>query len=79
MQPREICDAADMSDAAGMDRRGANEVDQALLKERPAIVNAVEHLSYGKRRRAVLPDEPESLLVLGGDGVLQPEEVKGLK
>ena len=57
-----------------MDRRHADVVDELLLHEQPRIPDGVEHLADGQRRRGVLADEPEALLVLGGHSVFEPEQ-----
>ena len=66
-------------DAAGVHDRRADVVDELLLDELLAVVDAVEDLADRDRRRGVLADQAEALLQLGGHRVLHPEQVVGLE
>ena len=72
-------DLAQVGDAAGVHDRGADVVDELLLDQLLAVVDRVEHLADRERRRRVLADQPEALLVLGRRRVLQPEQVVRLE
>src|SRR5881396_3888951 len=74
-----IRDAAQMRDAPRMNDRRADVVDQLLADQILAVPDRVEDLADGEWSRRVLPDEPERLLVLGGCGVLEPEQAIGLE
>ena len=51
---------AKMRETARMDDARADVVDELLLNETVAIIDAVEHLSHRERRRRVLPDGAKS-------------------
>src|SRR6185295_661289 len=68
-----------MTDAAGVHDGRADVVDQLFLNELLAVVDGIEHLADGERRRRVLSDDPESFLQLCRDRVFQPEEVMRLQ
>src|SRR2546426_9459966 len=68
-----------MRDAARVNDRCTDVVDQLLADQILAVPDRVEDLADGERSRRVLPDEPERLLVLGGGGVLEPEQAIGVE
>ncbi|MNT77213.1 hypothetical protein D3C72_2163040 [compost metagenome] len=70
----EIHDPPQRRDATGMHRRHAYIINQLLLDEEARIPDRVEYFADGERRRGVFPDQPETLLMLGRDGILQPEQ-----
>ena len=72
-------DPAQMGDAARMDHGRPHEVDQPLLDQGLAVPDGGEDLADGQRRRGMLADGAEGGLVLGRDGVLQPEGTEGLE
>src|SRR6185503_16892755 len=49
-------------------------VDELFRDECRYIVNTVEHLADGDRRRRMPPHQAKSLLELGADGIFEPEE-----
>ena len=75
----QVRDLAQVGDAAAVDHGHADVVDELLFDEAVAVVDGVEDLAHRERRRGVLADEPEALLQLGGDRVLEPEEMVGLE
>ena len=64
-----------LREAAGMNDRGANIVDQLLLNELLAIEDAVEHFAHGQRRRRMPANQAETFLQFRWCRVLQPKEV----
>ena len=73
MDRGEIEDAAEPGDAAGVDRRDADIVDQLLLDELFAVPDGVEHLADGDRGGRMLPDQAETVLPFCRHRVFQPE------
>ena len=67
-----------VGDAACVHDRGAHVVDELLGDELADVPHGAEHLADRDRRRGVLPDEPERLLVLGRSRVLHPEQPAAL-
>ena len=72
-------DLAQMRDAAGVDHRGADVVDQLVLDQLLAVPDRVEHLADRDRRHGMLADQPERFLVLGRRRVLDPEHAQRLE
>jgi hypothetical protein len=79
VERRQVGDAPQVRDAAGVDHRGADVVDELVLDQVLAVPDGVEHLAHGQRRGGVLADQAEGLLVLGRRGVLDPEQAIGLQ
>ena len=75
----QVRDLSQVADAAGMNHRRTDVVDELFLDELLAVVNRIEDLTHGERRRGVLADDPEALLQLCRHGILQPEQVGRLE
>ena len=71
---RQVGDSPQMRDAAGVNDRGADEIDQLLGDQRLAVVDRVEDLADRDRRHRVLADQPEAFLVLRRRRILHPEQ-----
>src|SRR5919198_2084460 len=67
-------DLAQMRDPARMDDRGPDIIDELVLNEVLAVVDAVEDLADRERRHRMLSDEAESVLILGRGRILHPEQ-----
>src|ERR1035441_8844574 len=68
-----------MRDAAGVRDGAANVVDQLLADEGLVVPDRVKYLPDRERRRRVRSHQPQRLLVLRWDAVLQPEQVVGFE
>ena len=79
VQRRQVGDAAQVRDAAGVDDGGADVVDELLLDQALAVPDGIEDLAHGQRRGRVLADQAEGVLVLGRGRVLDPEQAVGLE
>src|SRR6266702_201905 len=79
MQIREARNTAQVSDPSRVHHGCPDVVDQLLLNELLAVPDAVEHLAHRKRRRGVLADQAEIGLILGRDGILEPEQPEWLE
>ena len=67
-------DPAQMADAASVDHRRADIVDQLLLDKLLGVPDRIEDLADRERGGGVLADQPEAGLVLGRGRVLEPEQ-----
>ena len=79
MHLRKVRDLAEVCDAAGVDDRRSDVVDQLLLHQLLTVENRVEHLADGDRRRRVPTNETETGLQFGGSGIFQPEKMVRLQ
>ena len=79
VQRGQVGDAPQVRDAAGVHDGRADVVDQLVLDQVLAVPDRVEHLADRQRRRGVLADQAERLLVLGRRRVLHPEQAVGLE
>src|SRR5437868_5174731 len=75
----EVCDAAQMRDAAGTDDGATNVVDELILDQILGIPDRVEDLAHRERYHGVLPDQSEGFLVFGAGDILEPEQLIGLE
>src|SRR5262249_20277519 len=75
----QVQDAAQVGDPAGVHDAHADEVDELLGDELLAVPDRVEDLADRQRRGGVLAHEAQVGLELGGDRVLEPEELVGLE
>ena len=63
-------------ESAGLRDVDADIVDQAVGDERAPFVRRIEKFAHGDRRRALLADQAEPLVVLGRERVLEEEELE---
>jgi hypothetical protein len=68
-----------MRDAAGVYDGGSNVSDQLFFDELLAIVDAIEDVTDGERRGCVLADDPEPLLQLRRNSILELEQMIGIE
>ena len=74
VQRRQVEDPTQVRDTACVHDRGAHVVDELLGDQLLDIPDRTEHLANRDRRRGVLSDQPERLLVLRRGRVLHPEQ-----
>src|SRR5262249_49145607 len=74
-----ICDFSQVSDSAGVNDCGANEIDELLLNQLLTIENGVEHFSNRQWSRRVLTDYAKAVLRLGRRRGFQPKKMERLK
>ena len=68
-----------MRDAAAVDDRHPDVVDELVANQVMRVPNGVEHLAGCNRCGRVLADEFKAFLQLGGTGIFHPEEMIGLE
>jgi hypothetical protein len=71
---RQVRNLAKVADAAAVDGRHADVIDELLFDEPVALVDRREHLADGDGRRRVMADEAESFLKLGRNRIFEPEQ-----
>src|SRR4030095_11660384 len=72
----EIGNFSQVRNAACMDDRGANVIDELFLNELLAVVDCVEHLANRQGRGRVLANQTKAFLQLCWCGILHPEKMK---
>ncbi len=75
----EIGDATQMRHPTRADDRHADIVDQLVLDQVLAVPQRIEDFTDSQRRRRMLTDQLERLLILGRRGVFHPEQLVGLQ
>src|SRR5690242_12356660 len=68
-----------MRDAAAVNNRHTNVIDELLGNEYPRIPDGAENLADRQRRRRVPAHDPVTFLELSGHGVFQPEQMVRLE
>src|SRR3546814_3753488 len=79
MQIGERSDLAHMGDAAGVEHGRADIVDQPVLDQMLAVPYRRENLPHRERRRRMLADQAERLLIFRRGRILDPEGAVRLK
>ena len=79
VQRGEVGNAAQVRDAARTHDGAADEVDQLVLDQVLGVPDRVEDLAHSQRRRRMLANQLECLLVFGRRAILKPEQLIGLE
>src|SRR3954463_556965 len=76
---RQMGDAAHMSDAACVNKRRTDVVDQLFFDQLLAIPDGIEHFAGGDGRDRMLANELEAALIFSGRWIFEPEQAIGLE